>query len=429
MNMESIDSAVLLAGAGVVGTAIAEAHLSHGISIFLIDTNLDALRSSLDRLGSRGHVANDPSPFPAGGHIARVVPAALQADFHSDDRRNQVLPGDRGILIESIIENLAAKRDFHAAASRFLGTGFVYASNTSSLRLADIGTACCHPENFCGMHFLMPVKGRDLVELVRIDATNRDTLDRASDLIMEIGKHPLRVKDRPALLVNRLLLPYLNQGLALLERGVQHEQLRNVTRQFGMPLSPLEMIDMIGLRSAFNAGRVAWQAFPSRVEPSPILPGLIKANLQGWGGREGFYRYAADPDPADQADQIPTASADLSATASQVIQRYQRGVRSWSDDEVLLALIVPMMVEAAHVLIERIVAGTEQIEFAMSLGLGFKGSFFDSLDRIGVDAIVETLENNQDNFKSMRAPEHLIDCLRSNATVRGAIDCVPALVS
>jgi 3-hydroxyacyl-CoA dehydrogenase / enoyl-CoA hydratase / 3-hydroxybutyryl-CoA epimerase / enoyl-CoA isomerase len=408
---ESFQEQIVVAGAGVVGSAIAVAHLKRNVPIFLLDIHESAIAATCERIQKmHGFHASATRPFISGGYYCQLSP-------QESNPPHEFAPTASGMVIESIAERLDVKRAFFESTSRLLGRHFVMASNTSSLRLSELESACMHPENFCGLHFFMPIEGRDIVEVVRSPNTSNETLDRIAALAARLGKQVLHVKDSPAMVVNRILTPFLNQGLALLGQGAKHDAIRAASRSFGMPRSPLEMVDMIGTRTAFDAGRVAWQAFPTRVEPSPILPGLIKAGLTGWAGGEGFYAYGADTDQADP-------SQELTDRAASVIDRYQRDVRRWTDRDILLALSIPMWIEACCILQENIVDSTSAIEVAMEKGLGFLpgGSFFESFERIGAKQITDSIVKNVGNFKAMSAPPSLIDALNTCHGVRQATE-------
>ena len=403
---------VILIGAGVVGRAIALAHLQRNVPIVLADLDRNVLTDSLKWLLSLEQLQyGNLTLFPTGGHCI-----AIHRGPRPGTGIDELPSNAHGIILESVVEKLDVKRSLLNATSQHFGKNFAYASNTSSLRLRDIASACQFPENFCGMHFFMPVKDRDLVELVRLHDTNDATIDLMSELASRLGKDVLQVRDSPALVVNRILISYISQGLALLGQGASDQAIRDQARQFGLPRSPLEMVDMIGTRTAFDAGRAAWQAFPSRIEASPILPGLIKRKLAGWSSGSGFYDYDPNVDP-------PSPSKSLNDTALKIIEKYQRNVRVWTDNEVLLTLTIPMWIEAACILREGICQGLNSIELAMRRGLGLTSPsgfwrFFDSLENA---QILDAIRQFSPSQKAMNAPEELVAALQATPSPTSAI--------
>jgi 3-hydroxyacyl-CoA dehydrogenase len=247
------------------------------------------------------------------------------------------------------------------------------------------------------MHFFMPIKGRDLVEIVSAPSTDSRTIDRVVRLANQIGKQALIVNDSPALVVNRMLTPFLNQGLLLLERGADHRDIRQAASRFGMPFSPLEMIDMIGARTAFDAGRVAWQAFSDRIETTPIIPGLVKSGLLGRAVGEGFYEY----DPIDGRLINPDR---LNPKAESVIKKYQRAISTWDVETIELHLAIPMMIEAEFILRDSIVSGRDKIELSMREGLGYrsKDGFYQYFEKLGAAKITSHRERFGAEWKALR---------------------------
>lgn len=397
---------VILIGAGVVGRSIAAAHLTAGVPVELVETDADTLTTAVDRLGSLGCVNTAPRLFPTGGCSVRLSPAGGE-------------PGDasgRVLVIESIVERREPKRDLIAAIDAHFGEDAIISTNTSSLRLADLESATQRPHNFCGLHFFMPVDRRPMVEVVRAAETSEATMAAAEMHVRRIEKQPLRVADSPGFAVNRILSPYLNQAMLLLGAGANHREIRRAATEFGMPFSPLELVDWIGARTAFDAGRAFWQAFPHRIDPAPVLPGMIKAGLRGrfWGC--GFYDY----DPINGEMISPDA---LSAAAQDVVDRYRRGERSWTPVEIYHQLTLPMLIEAACLLSERVVDSPEAIEAAMRGGLGFRGEqgFFETFDRGGAAAVAAQLELLGVQSKALQAPPELLEALHHHANVRSAV--------
>lgn len=397
---------VILVGAGVVGRSIAAAHLTAGVPIELVDTNLEMLDASVAHLRNLTSGATEPESFTAGGWLVRLNPKA--------DPMPRV---NNGVLvIESIVERREPKRDLIAAIDDSFGDDAIFATNTSSLRLADLESATKRPQNFCGLHFFMPVDHRPMVEVVRAAGTGEATLAAAEAHVRRIDKQPLRVADSPGFVVNRILSPYLNQAMLLLGSGADPNAIRCAATEFGMPFSPLELVDWIGARTAFDAGRAFWQAFPYRIDPAPVLPGMIKAGLRGRAAGCGFYDY-------DSTTGELVSPETLSAPAQDVVQRYRRGERSWSLQEISHQLTLPMLIEAACLLAERVVESPDAVEAAMRGGLGFQGGmgFFETFDRTGTASIAERSREWGPHYKAMQAPEALLQAFDRHDNVRSAV--------
>lgn len=293
----------------------------------------------------------------------------------------------------------------------------VLATNTSNLRIADVFEPLREDPNCCGLHFFMPVEKRSLVECISTHATSLKTQVACETHATRLNKKTLQVKDSPGFVVNRLLAPYLNQSLLILEHGIAPEILHDAAMLFGMPMSPLKLIDTIGLRTAFDSGRVFWQSFPTRIDPASILPGMVKAMRSVTSEKVAF----CHPDSVNRRETTPYDM--ISNTARGVIAKYQRDVCSWTTEEIARMISIPMWIEAAEVLKTRLVEDLASVELAMNGGLGYAGSqgFFDYFDSMGSDQLAHHIEHDGDRFRGLRASTELRACLTDTACPTQAV--------
>lgn len=369
----------LLVGAGVVGRAILAEHLRHGLNVLLLDLHAETLHQAAEAVAPALNLKWCDTLSPLPGLAAVRLGTQLAGEWQPN------------LLIESIPENLELKQAFFATASANLDADCLLASNTSNLRVAEVFQAVADRSRCLGMHFFMPVGERPLVELIPCDMTAPQTLQACRQHAQQLGKDILITEDSPGFVVNRVLVPYLNQSLLLLGRGASPDSIAAAAQQFGMPLSPLELIDLIGIRTAFDSGRVFWRSFPKRIDPAPILSGMIKAGRLGAAFGGGFF----GPDLqriADQEGGPPIGGLHPQALA--VIERYQRDVRVWTVDDIVAALSLAMWIEAAEILAAGVVDSPEAIELGLRGGLGYRGEggFFAFFDRQGSAAILTQLQ-------------------------------------
>ncbi len=302
---------VLLVGAGVVGRAIAVDHLRAGVAVWLADRDEDVLRESCDRvLQQCDSVADSASPWGARLPLPVVHLRPTTSENHGDDQLPVRTAAPRWLVIESIAERLDVKQSFFVDVENWFEREAVLTTNTSTLSIASIAAKMRRPERLCGLHFFMPVVDRPAAEIIphrqdipmaasnssvtATDGTSPDVIQACCDHARTLLKTPLLVSDSPGFVVNRLLAPYLNLAMNLLCGGISAETIERAARQYGMPISPLELVDLIGPRTAFDGGRVVWSAYPNRMDPSPLLPAMVKAKLTGVAAGEGFYRYDGD---------------------------------------------------------------------------------------------------------------------------------------
>lgn len=373
---------VLLVGAGVVGRAIADAHLARGIAFCLADHSADAIDQA-SREFTRAGLSVETVDLPLSDLKVIAVGQASDADS------NHPL-----VVIESIVEKVDAKQGLFQAVEKAFGDQTILCSNTSTLRIDEIaGAGLKQSGQLCGLHFFMPVHQRAAIEVVSGRRSDSETIDAAERHCRRLGKRAIHCQDGPGFIVNRMLSPYLNQALLLLCHGATENQIDRAAQAYGMPLSPLELIDWIGTPTMFHAGRAFWNAFPHRIDPSPMVPALLKRKRMGRASGRGLYDY-----------QQGTRSERLADETRDLIETYRVDSREFSDAEVLLLLSIPMWIEATCLLDEGITDSMNTVDLAMVGGLGFNSdvpwsSFFDEL---GAEAIESTVTTWGGVFRSMR---------------------------
>ncbi len=370
----------VLVGAGIVGRAILKAHIDADLCVVLADQNGDAVRAATRELVLDEHWTVRPIDF-SGGLLAAV-----------SIRRIGAAPPQANLVIESIAERLDVKQTFFIRAESLFGPHAILCSNTSILRINEIASTLNVPSRFAGMHFFMPVEDRPAVEIIRGSETSQQTIDHCEEHVKRLGKQPLIVADSPGFIVNRLLSPYLNQAMLLFCGGVSASRIEQAALTYGMPISPLELIDYIGLRTMFDAGRVYWQSFPNRIDPAPILGKLIKQSRLGRSAGAGFYDYVNGQ-----------RSADVSAEVKKLVETYRRPMDVASDEDLVHLLAIPMWIEATIAQQDGTVTSVEQFDIAMRGGLGYASDlswrdFFHSLGNSNIDRACERWKAQ---FKSM----------------------------
>jgi 3-hydroxyacyl-CoA dehydrogenase/enoyl-CoA hydratase/3-hydroxybutyryl-CoA epimerase/3-hydroxyacyl-CoA dehydrogenase/enoyl-CoA hydratase/3-hydroxybutyryl-CoA epimerase/enoyl-CoA isomerase len=351
-----------------MGTGIAAANMLRGIRVRLYDASNDALDRAQSLL------------------FAKCSQAACDASATSLMECCQTLEqlADCDLLIETVAENRELKQRIFRQLAPHLAPETLLTTNTSTIRLSELSTAVPDPSQFCGLHFCNPVHVRPLVEIVRSDQTSEATVASAVAYVISLDKLPVVVRDSPGFLVNRLLLPYLNEALEMVCQGIDLEAIDRAGRAFGMALGPLEMLDMIGVDTAMRAGRTLWEAFPERTALTPILPKLVKLGRLGCKTGLGFYAYPA-PDSPGVCD--PSLAA--------ILEPYIRRTRPVRDDEIAARLILPMLLEATRAMEEQVVEHAHDIDLALMFGLAFPQSYGGLLywaDGVGAARILEILQ-------------------------------------
>ncbi len=349
--MPQHQSIVAVLGAGMMGAAIAAAHLRCGVSVRIYDSVPAALHSTPQRVAEELRLQNVP-----------FDPAML--DCHDDLRTLLRDAGPAPILIETITEKLRAKHKLYrqVVESAPEGTEPGLFSNTSTIAIRTLAEPLDddHRARFLGFHFFHPVRQRSLLEIIPSRYTNPETLETAKRHALRIEKQPIIVADGPGFLVNRILNPYLTTALQLLEGGVDPQRIERLATDFGMKMGPLRIMDEIGLDVVLHSGWVLFKAFPDRVPQSPLLLNLIDLGRLGRKTGRGFMLY---PNATSwNGDGVPDHELPLPPN---------KELREITDEEIIDRLFRSMHDEACRCLADGIVANPADIDLASIHALGF----------------------------------------------------------
>ncbi|MCI0379374.1 MAG: 3-hydroxyacyl-CoA dehydrogenase NAD-binding domain-containing protein, partial [Gemmataceae bacterium] len=225
-------------GAGIMGSGIAGAHVRRGIPALMFDVAPPALEKG---------VAAVAKVMQSRIEIGRMTPQEMmKAMALLATGQNLALLADRDVVIEAIVENEEAKKKLFQEVQKHLPAHAVLASNTSTISISRMAQVVHNPERFAGMHFFNPVDRMQLVEVIRGAKTNDETVVTLVALAKRIGKSPIVVRDCPGFLVNRILFPYINESLVLLEEGAGPRDIDKAAVAFGMPMGPVTLNDLVG---------------------------------------------------------------------------------------------------------------------------------------------------------------------------------------
>jgi 3-hydroxyacyl-CoA dehydrogenase/enoyl-CoA hydratase/3-hydroxybutyryl-CoA epimerase len=320
-------------GAGVMGGDIAAICAMRGLTATLQDTAPERIAPALKR-------------------AAELFKRRLREPRLIRDAMDRLIPDVSGVgaaradvIIEAIFENLEAKRSLFSKLESICKKEAILATNTSSLKLADIATALKDPSRLVGIHFFNPVPLLQLVEIVFGEKTNQDLTRKAAAFVRQIDKLPLPVKDSPGFLVNRVLGPYMQNAFRMLDEGAKPETIDRAMEDFGMPMGPAELADTVGLDICLHAGKALAKGVTSEKDAPEILTNKVALGHLGRKSGQGIYRYENGKPVKGQPDAYDARLVD--------------------------SLIEPYLHEAEEVLKEGIVPDAELIDAGLIFGTGF----------------------------------------------------------
>ena len=276
-------------GSGQMGKGIAHVCSVAGLDVRLFDSNSDVLKDAL-------------------AHIEKGMAKRVSRDEITEDEKKKALKRivtvkdykgfkDCQLVIEAAIEDEQIKKEILKELCKALPEETLIASNTSSISITRLGAQTDRPGKFVGMHFMNPVPVMDLVEMIRGIATDEDTYQAVRNLAKTLGKTPVNAEDFPAFIVNRILLPMLNEAIYTLYEGVGSVKAIDTAMKLGTkhPMGPLELADFIGLDTCLAVMHVLHNGLAdTKYRPCPLLVKYVEA---GWLGRKsgrGFYDYSGD---------------------------------------------------------------------------------------------------------------------------------------
>lgn len=364
-------------GAGTMGAQIAQTISFSGLPVILKDVKADSVERGLATVRKiyQGRVEKGKmTAHEAEQKLALVSGATDYSGF-----------GDVDLVIEAVYEDAGVKRKVLAELEAACPEGAILSTNTSSLSISGLAAGMKRPDKIVGLHFFNPAHVMKLVEVIPGMATSSETVDDAMAFAETLRKIPVRVQECAGFLVNRLLMPYLNEAaMALQETARPDAALDEAKRldarlvELGLPMGPFALTDMIGMDVAAKVAAILYDSFGPRMMPAAILAELVKAGRLGAKSGAGFFAYD------DRADHpLPKIISDIQSRI---------GVRGTECSP--QRLLMPMINEAV-ICVQEGVATAADVDIAMMAGTGFpqeKGGPLHYADQIGIDVVLADLD-------------------------------------
>jgi 3-hydroxyacyl-CoA dehydrogenase len=361
-------------GAGTMGGEIAQVITYSGLPVVLKDIDQEMLDRGMARARSIYQRRVDKGKMSAGDMESKldlITPTLTYDEF-----------GDVDIVVEAVPEKIEIKKAVFKELEEACPEQTIFASNTSALSISEMGAATNKPHKAIGMHFFNPAHVMKLVEVIPGLDTDRETIDDVVMFAESLRKIPVVVQECPGFLVNRLLMPYLNEATKALEEGAATAtEVDQAIVEWGMPMGPFTLMDMLGIDVCGHVGEYLYSEYGERMSPAPLFLRLIETGRMGEKSGAGFYDH-----PGGESDAVSGMIKELQESGD-----VPTGTKFSVE-----RLMYPLINEAA-LCVQESIASITDIDMAMVAGTGmtYGGERVGPLviaDKIGLDAVVETLK-------------------------------------
>ena len=381
-----ISNAVVL-GNGVMGKGI----------IWLFSKYLNDVRIKIRDISHANEIIKDVSKI-----YDYLIKSRKMTKNEVDFKLNKISYTDKfngfknfDFIIEAIIEDEETKKDTYKQIENIVNENAIIATNTSSISIEKLASEIKNKENFLGVHFFNPVNLMPLVEVIPTSNTSKETINKVFELLITAGKTPILVGDCAGFIVNRILLPYLNEAAFILEEGSKIEKIDSLIKDFGMPMGPFTLADTVGIDIGYKVAKILNEAYGSRMPIASIIEKMNDAKFLGLKTKAGFYEY-------DGKDKYVN---------THVTSMIQNNTKIFEDEQIVQRCIYIMINEASRCLEENIVSDASIIDFAMITGTGFpayKGGLLSYANEIGLKNILESLRTFEKEYGNRFTPSNLL---------------------
>lgn len=392
-------------GAGIMGGGIAYQSASMGVPLMMKDIKTEQLTLGMNeatKLLNKQIERKKTTPEKMAKVIASISPTLSYADFKNTQ-----------FIVEAVVENEKVKKSVLAEVETHVSPETVLASNTSTISITKLAEGLKRPEKFCGMHFFNPVHLMPLVEIIRGAKTSADTVAQAVNYAIQMGKTPIVVNDCAGFLVNRILFPYFNGFIFLLEDGVDFQRIDKVMEKFGWPMGPAYLLDVVGIDTGHHASAIMADAFPDRMgfKNKTVLEVMYENKRFGQKNSLGFYEYEVDK-KGKPVKKVNPAVYDL-------IRPVVKRQIEITDEAIVMRMMLPMIIEASRCLEDKIVDSATEVDMGLLLGIGFppfRAGALKYADTLGLKKLEEESKKYLELGKLYELTPFMKDLAKNNKT-------------
>ncbi len=386
-------------GAGTMGAGIAQVISYNGIPVVLKEVNEEFLQRGLNTIRKvyEGRVAKKRmTPEEMEEKMKLVTPTTTYDPLKEVD-----------LVIEAVPELIKIKLEIFKTLDQLCSSGTILASNTSALSISGLGSATKRPEKVVGVHFFYPAHVMKLVEVIPGLETSDETAEEVITFAEGLRKLPIKVRECPGFLVNRLLMPYLNEAvLALQEGAASMQEIDQAMKEQGWPMGPFTLIDALGLDICAEAGKVLWEGYGERMKPADLWVRMQELKRLGRKGGKGFYDYSQGG-PTDPGKSDPALEQEIDALRAKLGRPKTR----FSPERLMV-----LLVNEAVLALQEGISSASEIEIGVLAGLGYpasKGGLLHAADAMGIDALVDQLDRFTKELGFRFHPSHRLRTMRN----------------
>lgn len=380
------------------GIALGAGTMGGGIAWLMAENNMMPIMRDLSKEGLELGLKQSSANF-----MSKVKRRRMSHDDFVRKQRSISATTDysgfsRGdLLIEAIVEDMEIKKKVFSEVEKEVPETCLLTSNTSSLSIEEMAKALEKPERFGGLHFFNPVSKMPLVEIITHSKMSAETIESLYRWCLRVKKTPVIVGDGPGFLVNRILMPYLNEAGFLLSEGVSMKDVDQACLNFGMPMGPCRLLDEVGIDVAVKVAKILHDGLGDRASACDLSGEIAKAGFYGKKNSKGFYLYDERGKETGENPEVANLLAEK--------QKEKGGAKKMSETEIQMRVFLPMINEASYILDEKIVERPSDVDLGLIFGIGFppfRGGLLRYADSEGLDRIYQAIVKYNDEVSADR---------------------------